>query len=65
MKTDKSNNADPFKADYIETDLPLLLLWVTSGSLPALGIDFTNIGFSSKPYYSESIKNKVLLILLK
>lgn len=58
------NDAKPFRDDYIEADLPFLLLWITDGAYPALGIDFSANGFSTKSYYSETIKNKVVSILV-
>jgi hypothetical protein len=59
------NDAKVFRNDYIEADLPHLILWLTDGTYPALGIDFTNTGFGSKPYYSEVIKSTCLEILTK
>lgn len=53
-----------YKDDFIDADLPYLIYWIMSGVLIELGIDFTNNGFSSKTYYSEDIKNKILSILL-
>jgi len=54
----------PYKDDFIDADLPYLIYWINSAALPQLGIDFTSNGFNSKSYYSETIKNKVLSILL-
>ena len=59
------NDAKIFRDDYIEADLPLLLLWLTDSNSLQLGVDFTSNGFSSKPYYSEDTKLKVLQILTK
>lgn len=59
------NDSKIFRNDYIEADLPHLILWISDGSYPQLGIDFTSNGFGSKPYYNQSIKNAVLEVLLK
>lgn len=59
------NDIKPYKLDYIEVEFPALLAFVTSSSIPELGIDFTSTGFSSKVYYSEELKNRVLQILTK
>lgn len=53
-----------YKDDYIDADLPYLRYWVESAAYPPLGIDFTTTGFSSKPYYLESIRDVVLGILI-
>jgi hypothetical protein len=53
-----------FKGDFIDANLPNLVLWLTSGTYPPLGIDYTTTGFSSKPYYSASIESMCIDILV-
>ena len=59
------NDTKSFRGDYIEADLPNLILWLTNGTYPALGIDYSSIGFRSKFYYDANIENAVLEILTK
>jgi len=53
-----------FCYDYYYANLPHLLLWITNGSYPALGIDFTNNGFAQMNGYTESIRNELLNIFV-
>ena len=45
----------PFKDDYIDAGLPYLEMWLTNGSYPALGIDYTTAGFAQQSYYTASM----------
>ena len=53
-----------YKDDYIDAELPYLIHWIASNTNPALGIDFTANGFSSKAYFSQPIQTKLLNLLL-
>jgi hypothetical protein len=50
--------------DYYYANLPHLLLWISNGSYPALGIDFTTNGFAQSSGYTVDIKNELLDIIL-
>lgn len=50
--------------DYYYANLPHLLLWITNGSYPALGIDYTNNGFAQMDGYTESIRNELVDIFV-
>ena len=54
----------PYCIDYWMANLPHLILWITNGSFPALGIDFTTNGFAQMSGYSTDLKNKLLDILV-
>lgn len=43
--------------DYKVGKRPHIYYWITNGSLPAYGIDFTTNGFAQKSYYTEEKKN--------
>lgn len=53
-----------YKDDYLDANLPHLVLWLSSGAYPDLGIDFTETGFSSKPYYTDYRRDLVLDIFV-
>jgi len=53
-----------FQGDYIDANLPNLTLWLSNGSYPALGIDYTTNGFAQKSYYTEERKNICLDVLV-
>lgn len=58
------NDTKGFKGDYEDANLPHLTLWLSNGSYPTLGIDYTLNGFAQKTYYSEERKNICLDILI-
>lgn len=47
----------PFKDDYVDANLPHLIMWIINGAYPPLGIDYTANGFAQKSYYSVERKN--------
>jgi len=53
-----------FKDDFIEANLPIIILWITSGANESLGVDFSETGFAAQSYYSEDRKNLLLDVLL-
>lgn len=53
----------PYKDDYVDANIPSLILWLSNGSYPALGIDFTANGFAQKTYYTIDRKNACLDVL--
>ncbi len=59
------NDAKVYRYDYIEADLPHLVLWLTGGAYPPLNIDFSSNGYPTKSYFNSSTLNKVLQILTK
>ena len=44
-----------FKGDYIDAGLPHLELWLTNGTYPALGIDYSTTGFANQPYFTPTM----------
>lgn len=53
----------PYKDDYLDANIPSLILWLSNGSYPPLGIDFTTNGFAQKSYYTLDRKNTCLDVL--
>lgn len=54
----------PYKSKFIEANDATLLLWLTSSEFNDYGLNFSNNGFFSKPYYSEELLNMLLRILI-
>lgn len=53
-----------YKGDYEDANLPYLVLWITNGSYPAFGIDFTSNGFAQKTYYTVALRDLLVDILV-
>ncbi len=54
-----------FRNDYIEANLPIILLWLNSAKSVELNVDFTQNGFASKPYYTNELKELLISCFVK
>lgn len=50
--------------DYYYGNLPHLVLWISNGSYPALGVDFTNSGFAQASGYTTQLRDSLLDIFI-
>lgn len=54
----------PYCIDYWMANLPHLVLWITNGTLPALGIDFSLHGLAQQSGYTEAKRDALLDIIV-
>lgn len=54
----------PYCIDYWMANLPHLVLWISNGSLPALGIDFTSNGLAQRSGYTTAKRDALLDIIV-
>ncbi len=50
--------------DYYYGNLPHLVLWISNGTYPALGIDFSSHGFMQMSGYSDGLRDRLLNIIV-
>lgn len=61
---DLYNTTVDYSLAYIDASDPHLTLWFTNGAYAPLGIDFTSSGFAQKAYYSDSVRDVFLNIIV-
>lgn len=49
--------------DYYYANLPHLILWITNGAYPAMGINYTNNGFAQMSGYTQSLMLELVDII--
>lgn len=53
-----------YSLDYKDANDPSLVLWITNGSRPDLGLDFTDSGFAQKSYYTSAARDILVDVLV-